>query len=84
LPVELTHGENVELVRDYVKKHFVAKGMIADFSIHEDDPNNPHAHILLTMREVSEEGFGKRSDPGMPRPICSSGARPGRRPPTNI
>ena len=60
LPVELTHGENVELVRDYVKKHFVAKGMIADFSIHEDDPNNPHAHILLTMREVSEEGFGKK------------------------
>jgi Ti-type conjugative transfer relaxase TraA len=60
LPVELTHGENVELVRDYVKKHFVAKGMIADFSIHEDDPNNPHAHVLLTMREVTEEGFGKK------------------------
>jgi Ti-type conjugative transfer relaxase TraA len=60
LPVELTHGENVELVRDYVKKHFVSKGMIADFSIHEDDPNNPHAHVLLTMREVNEEGFGKK------------------------
>jgi Ti-type conjugative transfer relaxase TraA len=60
LPVELTHGENVELVRDYVKKHFVSKGMIADFSVHEDDPNNPHAHVLLTMREVNEDGFGKK------------------------
>ncbi len=60
LPIELNHEENVELVRDYVKKHFVSKGMIADFSIHEDDPNNPHAHILLTMREVNEAGFGKK------------------------
>jgi Ti-type conjugative transfer relaxase TraA len=60
LPVELTHNENVELVRDYVKKHFVSKGMIADFSIHEDDPNNPHAHVLLTMREVTREGFGPK------------------------
>jgi Ti-type conjugative transfer relaxase TraA len=60
LPIELKHDENVELVRDYVKTHFVAKGMIADFSIHEDDPNNPHAHILLTMRAVNESGFGKK------------------------
>jgi Ti-type conjugative transfer relaxase TraA len=60
LPIELTHAENVELVRDYVKTHFVAKGMVADFSIHEDDPGNPHAHILLTMRKVSEKGFGAK------------------------
>ena len=60
LPLELTHNENVELVRDYVKKHFVSKGMIADFSVHEDDPNNPHAHVLLTMREVNEQGFGPK------------------------
>jgi Ti-type conjugative transfer relaxase TraA len=60
LPIELTHDENVALTRDYVQKHFVAKGMIADFSIHEDDPGNPHTHILLTMREVNESGFGKK------------------------
>ena len=60
LPVELTHNENVELVRDYVKSQFVAKGMVADFSIHEDDPNNPHAHVLLTMRSISEQGFGEK------------------------
>jgi Ti-type conjugative transfer relaxase TraA len=60
LPVELTHGENVALVRDYLSTHFVSKGMIADFSVHEDDPNNPHAHVLLTMREVTPAGFGKK------------------------
>ena len=60
LPIELTHAENVELVRDYVNTHFVSKGMVADFSVHEDDPGNPHAHVLLTMREVTPEGFGPK------------------------
>jgi Ti-type conjugative transfer relaxase TraA len=60
LPIELTHAENVELARDYVKTHFVAKGMVADFSIHEDDPGNPHLHILLTMRKLSDNGFGPK------------------------
>jgi len=60
LPVELTHAENVELLREYVKSQFVAKGMVADFSIHEDDPGNPHAHVLLTMRSITEQGFGEK------------------------
>jgi len=60
LPLELTHDENVALVRDYVRQTFVDKGMVADFSVHEDDPNNPHAHVLLTMREVTPEGFGQK------------------------
>jgi Ti-type conjugative transfer relaxase TraA len=60
LPIELTHAENVDLVREYVKGQFVSKGMIADFSIHEDDPNNPHAHVLLTMRSITEQGFGEK------------------------
>jgi Ti-type conjugative transfer relaxase TraA len=60
LPVELTHGETVELLRDNVKTQFVSKGMVADFSIHRDDPDNPHAHILLTMRKVSQKGFGPK------------------------
>lgn len=60
LPVELTHEENVELVREYVKSQFVARGMIADFSVHEDDPDNPHAHVLLTTRSITEQGFGAK------------------------
>jgi Ti-type conjugative transfer relaxase TraA len=60
LPVELTHSENVELVREFVKANFVSKGMVADFSIHEDDSNNPHAHVLLTMRSITEQGFGEK------------------------
>ena len=60
LPIELSHSENVALVRDYLMTHFVGRGMVADFSVHEDDANNPHAHVLLTMREVTSEGFGQK------------------------
>ncbi len=60
LPIELTHAENLALLRDFVTTNFVAKGMVADVAIHEDDPGNPHAHVLLTMRELSATGFGPK------------------------
>ncbi|NMO80152.1 MobA/MobL family protein, partial [Niallia alba] len=28
-----------------------------DIAIHRDDKENPHAHVMLTTREISEEGF---------------------------
>ena len=56
---ELTLEQNKELLKNYLKKNFVNKGMIADFAIH-NDKNNPHAHIMLTMREVNAQGFGKK------------------------
>jgi len=34
LPNELTSEQHVEIVRDYVQRNFVDKGMCADFSIH--------------------------------------------------
>ena len=52
LPIELTEVQNRSLVREYVKKNFVAHGMIADISIHNSDDGNPHAHIMLTMRPL--------------------------------
>jgi ATP-dependent exoDNAse (exonuclease V) alpha subunit len=59
LPVELSGDERVALMRDYIAKEFVAKGMIADFAI-RGDTNNPHAHILLTLRGVTPTGFGPK------------------------
>jgi Ti-type conjugative transfer relaxase TraA len=58
LPIELDSEEQLALLREYVKREFVARGMVADVSIHRDDPNNPHAHILLTMRRLTAQGFG--------------------------
>ena len=44
------------MVRDYCNEHFVSKGMICDFAIHDKGDGNPHAHILLTMRAMDEDG----------------------------
>ena len=30
--------------------------MIADFAVHDDNEGNPHAHVLLTMRSINEQG----------------------------
>ena len=61
LPVELSPEESLRLVRDYVMTVFVSKGMIADCGIRRDDPNNPHAHILLTLRDITAAGFGAKA-----------------------
>jgi len=58
IPTELSRQAGVELVREFAREHFVKHGMVADFSIHRDNPENPHAHITLTTREVTEDGFG--------------------------
>ncbi|MFZ4167046.1 MobQ family relaxase [Brevundimonas sp. NPDC058933] len=57
LPRELSNQQQTELIKDYIQDQFVDKGMVADIAIHRDDANNPHAHVMLTTREVSEEGF---------------------------
>jgi ATP-dependent exoDNAse (exonuclease V) alpha subunit len=60
LPVELSHEQKQTLTREYVQDEFVSQGMIADIGYHDFDSHNPHAHIMLTMRPVNEEGFGKK------------------------
>ncbi|MCL2671285.1 MAG: MobA/MobL family protein [Clostridiales bacterium] len=61
LPVEFDLQEQIELLREYIKRNFVDKGMCADFAIHDKNDGNPHSHILLTTREVTNEGFGKKN-----------------------
>lgn len=56
LSVELSREQQLSLVRTYVKDNFVDKGMCADFAIHDRDTGNPHAHILLTVRPLKENG----------------------------
>lgn len=64
LPHELTDEQRRQLVTDFTRENFVRKGMIADVAIHRPhsygDQRNHHAHILLTMREIGPEGFGKK------------------------
>lgn len=64
LPRELTIEQNKALISEFVTHEFVDKGMIADVCFHNDllkDGNRqPHAHVMLTLREVNENGFGAK------------------------
>ena len=61
LPNDLDREVQTELTKDFIKSEFVDKGMVADISIHRDDMNNPHAHVLLTQRPFNLDGtWGKR------------------------
>lgn len=56
LPREIPREEQIRLMGEYCNSQFVSKGMIADFAIHDKGDGNPHAHILLTLRPMDEQG----------------------------
>ena len=58
LPRELNPDQQIALLTEYIQQQFVADGMCADVGIHDPDPpgHNPHAHILLTIRPLDEQG----------------------------
>ena len=59
LPLELSAEQNIALVRDFVEKHVLVKGMVADWVLH-DNPGNPHIHLMTTLRPLMEDGFGPK------------------------
>ena len=56
LPIELNREEQIELLQEFIREQFVSDGMCADAAIHDTDGHNPHAHILLTVRPLDEQG----------------------------
>ena len=56
LPIELGKDQWEELLIEYIQSNFVAEGMCADVAIHDTDGHNPHAHIMLTVRPLDEQG----------------------------
>lgn len=63
LPHELSHDDRVELVRSFVERQFVSRGMVADIALHEpvekegQNRKNFHAHVMLTLRRATREGL---------------------------
>ena len=56
LPIELNREQQIELLQAFIREQFVSDGMCADAAIHDTDGHNPHAHILLTVRPLDEQG----------------------------
>ena len=64
IPREMNDTQGIALARDFTQAEFVDRGMIADLNVHrdvgEDGMPKPHAHVMLTMRAVDENGFGPK------------------------
>ena len=81
IPRELNQEQGIALARDFVQREFVDQGMVADLNVHwdrgADGVMKPHAHVMLTMREVSDEGLARRSATGTAPSCCRLGASAG-------
>ena len=62
LPIELDKTQQVELVSQFVNEQFVSQGAVADVAFHHLNGNNPHAHIMLTMREMNSDRFSAKKN----------------------
>jgi ATP-dependent exoDNAse (exonuclease V) alpha subunit len=65
LPSELSEKERQKLAVTFAKEIVERHGVAADIAIHEPsrggDNRNHHAHILITTRQLSEDGFTKKT-----------------------
>ncbi len=65
IPREMTREQGIAVAQDYVRTQFVDRGMVADLNVHwdhaADGSPKPHAHVMLSMREVGSEGFGNKN-----------------------
>jgi ATP-dependent exoDNAse (exonuclease V) alpha subunit len=60
LPIELNQEQAIHLAREFIHDQLVLRGMVADWSVHWE-PNNPHVHVMLTLRELTATGFGAKN-----------------------
>ncbi|WP_454281102.1 Ti-type conjugative transfer relaxase TraA [Sphingomonas sp. Marseille-Q8236] len=65
IPREMNEKQGVALARDFVEEQFVKRGMVADLNVHwdkaKDGSPKPHAHVMLSMRDVGPDGFGQKN-----------------------
>ena len=60
LPRELDQAAQIALMQGYVRVSFSDRGMVADWVIHDKSDGNPHAHIMLTTRDLGAADWGRK------------------------
>jgi len=75
---ELTQEQNKNLLRKFVKKNFIDRGLVVDIAIHspseKGDKRNVHAHLLVSSRTMTPLGWGEK-DRGIDRKDFLQGLR---------
>jgi len=73
LPNEMEINQQIELVREFIDRYFIVNNMCAAFAVHSGykdrckkaeivripdiHERNPHAHIIVPIRQIGESGF---------------------------
>ena len=60
LPRELDQAAQIALMQGYVRVSLCDRGMVADWVIHDKSDGNPHAHIMLTTRDLGAADWGRK------------------------
>ena len=58
LPKEFTTEQNIEFLKEFAENVFVSKGIVVDVNFHNDNPNNPHAHLMYALRQLEKFADG--------------------------
>lgn len=61
LPRELPLADQKALLRSFAKDAFTDRGMVVTISVHDKGDGNPHAHLLLSMRDLGEHDWGAKN-----------------------
>jgi len=61
LQSEFSYEENLALAQQFIRKNFLSRGMIVDYTIHDSDREsggipNPHFHVMILMRPLNRDG----------------------------
>jgi MobA/MobL family len=75
LPHELTDQQRRYMLTDFVREQITrSTGRVADVNIHtapkHGDDRNIHAHILMSVRAIGQDGFGERLPEVTPEQIA--------------
>jgi ATP-dependent exoDNAse (exonuclease V) alpha subunit len=54
LPKEFTAEQNIEFLKEFAANTFVSRGIVVDVNFHNDNPKNPHAHLMYVLRQLEK------------------------------
>lgn len=60
---ELSMEDNISLLENFINQNFVNKhSLVANYAVHTDKKNNPHAHVVVTTRAIENNGFSAKKN----------------------
>lgn len=64
LQAEFSLKENMECLQTWIESNFTSKNLVSSVCIHDghDGNNNRHAHVMVTMRGLTQNGWSKNKD----------------------